>query len=123
MPNVTGTLYQRLGGTALAAAVDLFYEKVTADPLLAVYFEHVNLTRLQQMQAAFLAMAFGGPARYTGRDLRSAHAGLTIGDPEFDRVLHQLAATLRELDIADADIAAAIAVAGNARSDVLNHSS
>ena len=40
-------------------------------------------------QAAFLAMALGGPDRYTGRDLRTAHAGLT--DEHVDRVIGHIA--------------------------------
>jgi truncated hemoglobin YjbI len=116
------SLYTRIGGSsAIDAATALFYEKVLADPLLAPYFDNVDMRRQIAMQAAFLTMALGGPNRYTGRDLRSAHAGLDgLGDAHVDRVIGHLAATLRELGIPDQDIAAAGAIANSVRDDVLN---
>jgi hemoglobin len=40
------------------------------------YFDGVDLDRQVAKQAAFLAMALGGPDLCTGRDLRTAHARL-----------------------------------------------
>jgi hemoglobin len=116
------TLYERLGGSAaIDAATEVFYRKVLADPLLAGYFDDVDMDRQIAKQAAFLTMALGGPSAYTGRDLRTAHAPLDgIGDEHVDRVLEHLAQTLRELGVRDADIAAAGAIAGSVRDDVLN---
>jgi truncated hemoglobin YjbI len=116
------SLYDRLGGApAIAAAAELFYRKVLADPLLEPYFADVDMDRQVAKQAAFLTMALGGPNEYTGRDLRTAHAKLAgLDDLHFDKVLQHLAATLRELGAADEDIATAAAVAASVRDDVLN---
>ena len=116
------SLYDRVGGAAaVAAATELFYRKVLADPLLAGYFDDVDMDRQIAKQAAFLTMAFGGPSAYTGRDLRSAHGGLAgIGDEHVDRVIAHLAQTMRELGISEADIAVTGAIANSARDDVLN---
>ena len=116
------SLYERLGGSAaIDAATELFYRKVLADPLLAAYFDDVDMDRQIAKQAAFLTMALGGPNAYTGRDLRAAHAALEgIRDEHVDRVLEHLAQSLRELGVSEADIAAAGAVADSARDDVLN---
>ncbi|MGD0373769.1 MAG: group 1 truncated hemoglobin [Streptosporangiaceae bacterium] len=116
------SLYERLGGSAaIDAATELFYRKVLADPLLAAYFDDVDMDRQIAKQAAFLTMALGGPNAYTGRDLRAAHAALEgIRDEHVDRVLVHLAQALRDLGVAGADIAAAGAVADSVRDDVLN---
>jgi truncated hemoglobin YjbI len=116
------SLFDRLGGApAITAAAELFYRKVLADPLLAPYFGDVDMERQVAKQAAFLTMALGGPDQYTGRDLRTAHAGLAgLTDGHVDRVIGHLAQTLRELGVAEDDIAAAGAVAASARDDVLN---
>jgi truncated hemoglobin YjbI len=116
------SLYERLGGSAaIDAATELFYRKVLADPLLAAYFDDVDMDRQIAKQAAFLTMALGGPNAYTGRDLRAAHAALEgIRDEHVDRVLEHLAQSLRELGVSEADIAAAGAVADSVRDDVLN---
>ncbi len=116
------SLYERLGGaSAIDAAAELFYRKVLSDPLLEPYFADVDMDRQAAKQAAFLTLALGGPNGYTGRDLRTAHAGLAgLSDGHVDKVLEYLAATLRELGAADEDIDAAAAVAESARDDVLN---
>ena len=115
-------LFDRLGGSpAIGAAAELFYRKVLTDPLLSSYFDGADMDRQISKQAAFLTMALGGPNNYTGADLRTAHAGLAgLGDEHVDRVIEHLAATLRELGVADADIEVVGAIAASARADVLN---
>ena len=116
------SLFDRLGGSpAIYAAAEILYHKVLADPLLAPYFDGVDMKRQVAKQTAFLTMALGGPNRYTGRDLRTAHAGLAgLSDEHVDRVLAHLAETLREHGVCDEDIAAAGAAAASTRDDVLN---
>lgn len=117
------SLFERLGGSAAVdAAVDLFYGKVLADPLLKPFFDNVDMKRQRAQQKAFLAFAFGGPANYSGKDLRAAHAPLVargLGDAHFDAVAGHLQATLGELGVADATIAEVMAIAGSTRDDVL----
>ena len=116
------SLYDRIGGSpAIEAATEIFYRKVLGDPLLAGYFDDVDMDRQIAKQAAFLTMALGGPNAYTGRDLRSAHAALTgIGDEHVDLVIAHLADTLRELGVNEQDIGAAGAIADSVRDDILN---
>jgi truncated hemoglobin YjbI len=118
----SATIYDRLGGApAVAAATELFYRKVLADPWLSRYFDGVDMDHQIAKQTAFLTMALGGPNSYTGRDLRTAHAGLAgLSDQHVDLVIGHLAETLRELGVAEEDIAAAGAVAASVRDDVLN---
>lgn len=84
------------GGPAVARVVDGFYERVTADPDLAHYFEGVDLNRLKRHQALLVSQVMGGPTAYDGRELGVAHARLGITDEAFDRVVAHLAATLQE---------------------------
>jgi hemoglobin len=94
------SIYDQLGGKpSIDAAVDLFYEKVWADPMLADYFEGIDRSRLKSHQRAFLTAALSGPGRYNGRGMREAHAGLGITDAAFYQVVAHLAATLTELGV------------------------
>jgi len=98
-----------------------FYRLVLTDDMLAPYFAGVDMDKQVVMLAEFLAMAFGGPHSYTGRDLRSAHAGLVgLTDAHFDRVVAHLAGTLRQYGVAESDVATVTAVAETLRDDVLN---
>ena len=106
---------------AMHSVASALYKKVLADELLAPYFRNVDIDRQASMLAEFLAMAFGGPHTYSGRDLRTAHAQLPgLTDMHFDLVVSYLADTLREFGVADGDIATVAAVAETARDDVLN---
>ncbi|PCC67742.1 hemoglobin [Nannocystis exedens] len=117
------SLYDELGGAvAIDAAVDIFYRKVMADELLAPFFDDVDMERQAAKQKAFLTMVTGGPAHYTGRDMRRAHAHLVaegIDDTHFDAVVGHLAGTLKELGVSDDKIARVGALAESVRNDVL----
>jgi hemoglobin len=117
------TIYEQLGGEpAVTAAVDIFYRKVLADDRLAAYFESTDMDRQAAKQKAFLTMVLGGPAAYTGRDMRAAHAPLVqkgLSDVHFDAVVGHLGATLKELGVADALIAQVATTAESVRNDVL----
>lgn len=120
---VTESLFDRIGGNAaLNAAVDLFYDRVIADPILTPFFESVDLTNQRAKQKAFLAMAFGGPANYTGQDMRTAHAPLVekgLTDRHFDAVAGHLVDTLEQLNVPKELIAEVMVIAGSVRDDVL----
>lgn len=94
------SLYDEIGGLpAVAAAVDLFYEKVTADAALSGYFAGYPVGKLKGHQRAFFTTALGGPAVYRGKDMASAHAHLGITSDHFDRVVGHLVSTLTELGV------------------------
>jgi hemoglobin len=92
------SIYDSIGGApAVRAAVDDFYARVLADQRLAPFFARTDLERLKAHQRAFIAAAIGGPEIFAGRDMAVAHAGLGIGDADFDAVVTHLAGTLTAL--------------------------
>jgi len=94
------TLFERIGGIpAIKATVDLFYEKVLADPDLKPFFAKTNLAWLKARQNAFFIQALGGPALYKGKDMKAAHEKLSIAQADFDRVAGHLVASLAELKV------------------------
>jgi truncated hemoglobin YjbI len=115
------TLFERLGGeAAVNAAVDIFYGKVLADQRINHFFENLDMVAQANKQKAFLTMAFGGPHNYSGRDMRTGHAHLALTEEHFNAVVENLAATLKELGVADSDIGEVAAIANSVKDDVLN---
>jgi hemoglobin len=117
------SVYDLLGDDrqAMLSVTTSFYQRVLADDMLAPYFTGVDMDRQSVMLAEFLALAFGGPHAYAGRDLRTAHAGLPgLTDAHFDRVIAYLAGALCQHGVADGDVATVGAVAETVRADVLN---
>lgn len=117
------SIYEQLGGeAAVEQAVDIFYRKMLLDPRVAAYFETVDMDKQRAKQKAFLTMVLGGPNAYTGKDMRSAHAGLVtrgLNDSHVDVVIEHLGATLKELGAAESQVAAVAALANSVRNDVL----
>lgn len=119
------SLYERLGGeSAIMAAVDLFYEKVLADPITRPFFDGLDMQLQVRKQVAFMTYAFGGPVTQRGRDLRVAHADLVkhrgLGDVHFDAVAGHLRTTLIELAIEAPLQDEVMAIIATTRSEVLN---
>ena len=100
------TPYARVGGgSAVRVVVDRFYELVIADPQLAPYFANTDLPTLKRHQVQLISHLLGGPAEYTGRELRDAHAGLDITPEAYALVTKHLVAALTEAGVPEDIIA------------------
>jgi len=100
------TLYNRIGGEpAITAAVDVFYERVLADPQLSQFFNGASMGRLKAHQHAFLSQALGGPRTYNGASMKDAHKYLAIEQRHFDAVAGHLVETLRTLGVPEGIVA------------------
>ena len=94
------SLYQAIGGrAAVTAAVDRFYGRLLADPVLGPFFPGGVGARHRAYVVTVLGEALGGPERYRGPDIAGAHRGLGISDAPFERAVGHLAATLDELAV------------------------
>jgi hemoglobin len=118
------SLYEQIGGeSAVEAAVDVFYRKVLTDDRVSRFFDDVDMDRQAAKQKAFLTMVLGGPAHYTGLDMRRGHLHLVargMNDLHVDVILELLGKTLSELGVKDAMIAEVAAVANSVRDDILD---
>ena len=119
-------LYEKLGGAAAVdVAVDKFYRRVLADDRVNSFFEGVDMDKQAAKQKAFLTMVFGGPANYTGLDMKRGHAHLVargLNDTHFDAIVENLGATLSEMGVPSDLIAEVAALAETTREDVLGRS-
>ncbi len=117
-------LFDNIGGeAAVNAAVDIFYRKVLVDDSISSFFEDVDMERQAAKQKAFLTYAFGGPNKYSGKDMRNAHAHLVakgLNDDHFNAVAGHLQSTLSELKVPADLIAQVLVIAESTRADVLN---
>jgi len=117
------TLYDRLGGEpAFTAAVDDFYRRMLSDERVAGFFDDVDMEGQIAKQKSFLTFVTGGPAEYTGKDMREAHAHLLargLADEHVDVVIEHLGGTLASLGASSEDVAEVAALAESVRGDVL----
>ena len=94
------SVYERLGGMeAIASAMDLFYDRVSADPELVGFFPKTNMKIRRKRQTQFLAQILGGPQAYKERSMKQAYASFFIEQKYFERVADHLVDTLQELQV------------------------
>jgi hemoglobin len=116
--------YETIGGeVAVSKAVDLFYDKVMADPRVNYFFEGVDMATQRRMQKGFMNFALGSGQSYTGRALKAVHARLVeekgLNDTHFDIILQHFREALEELGVKPEIVNIAVKVANSVREDVL----
>ncbi len=94
------SLYERLGGKdAIVAVVDDFVGNVAADKRINGFFANANVPRLKAMLVDQVCEASGGPCKYKGLDMKTAHAGRGIGDADFTALVEDLQKTLNKFKV------------------------
>jgi hemoglobin len=94
------TMYERVGGRRFfERLVDIFYEGVAGDDLLArLYPEHPDFTGARHRLTLFLVQYWGGPPDYSAERghpaLRMRHLRFQIGTVERDRWLAHMTAAV-----------------------------
>ena len=114
------SLYQRLGEKpAITAVVDDFVARVAADTRINARFANANIPRLKMNLVDQICAASGGPCTYTGRDMRTAHAGMGISNADFDALVGDLVATLNKFKVPDREKNELLSVLGPMRKDIV----
>jgi hemoglobin len=120
---MNNSLYEKIGGqAAVDAAVDIFYRKVLKDDTISAFFDNVDMNKQIIKQKSFLTVAFGGPNKYTGKDMREAHAPLVkrgLNESHFSAVAGHLQATLEELNVPADLVSQVMTIAASTHDDVL----
>lgn len=97
------SLYLRLGGyDAIAAVTDDFLARLEKDEKLGRFFQGVSTdsrARIRQHIVDLVCAKTGGPCFYTGRDMKTAHAGLGITKADWDRSLAEFGQTLAKFKV------------------------
>ena len=114
------TLYDRLGGrAAIRAVVDDFYARLLADDELGPFFADTDMDSLKEHQTDYLCEAAGGPADYTGPEIRAAHLHVPFTESLLDRSVDHLLASLDEFDVTGDDRDAVVGAVTQHADDLL----
>jgi len=94
------SLYDRLGGKkAITAVVDEFVGRVAADNRINAYFAKTagDPKRLKTFKGNLvdqICQASGGPCKYKGKDMKSAHMGMGVSGGDFTALVEDLTGAL-----------------------------
>lgn len=117
------TLYHRLGGyDAIAAVTDDFLARLSGDPQFKHFFGGISTDsqkKLRQHIVDFLCSATGGPCVYTGRDMKTAHAGLGITEADWNASVVHLTATLDKFKVPEKEKGEVLAAVTSLKADIV----
>src|SRR5262245_38180356 len=85
------SLYDQLGGGALLhATVEEFVDIMLDDKRINFAFANADLKVFKQRLYSQLCSISGGPCRYEGRDMKTAHEKLSIDNAQFNALAEDL---------------------------------
>ena len=97
------SLYERIGGyDAIAAVTDDFLARLENDDRLGRFFQGVSddsVIRIRQHVVDLVCANTGGPCKYTGRDMKTSHAGLGITKEDWERSNMRFGETLAKFNV------------------------
>ncbi len=114
------SLYDRLGQKpAITAVVDRFVANVAADARINGRFATTDIPKLKAHLVDQVCMATGGLCVYTGRDMKSAHAGMKISTAEFNALVEDLVAALDHFKVPEKEKSELLGLLGPMKADIV----
>jgi hemoglobin len=99
--------------------VDDFVGRVAADTRINGKFANANIPRLKSMLVDQICQASGGPCTYTGRDMKSTHAGMGVSSGDFDALVGDLVATLNKFKVPEREKNELLGALGPMKGDIV----
>lgn len=123
MTEATPSLYRRLGGyDVIAAIIDDLFAALRADPAFARFGSGRSTDshmRARQLLVDQMCELTGGPCHYIGRDMVTSPAGLAISGAEWDANMKHADAALFKNGVPDAERAEFLALFERYRDDIV----
>lgn len=117
------SLYARLGGyDAIAAVADNLLPRLQGDEALGRFWAHRGddgVRREKQLLIDFLCASSGGPLLYTGRDMKTSHAGMRISASDWSAFLGHVGATLDAFNLHERERGEVIAFIESTRDEIV----
>jgi len=119
------SLYDRLGGKkAITAVVDEFVGRVAADTRINGFFgptasDPKRLAMFSGNLVDQICEASGGPCKYKGKDMKSAHAGMNISSANFDALVQDLVGALDKFKVGQHEKDQLLGALGPMKSDIV----
>ena len=114
------SLYDRLGGKgAISAVIDQFVANVAADTRINGRFATTDIPKLKGHLIDQVCMATRGPCNYSGRDMKTTHAGMKISNEDFGALVEDLAKALDTFKVPAAEKGELLSLLGSMKKDIV----
>lgn len=121
----TPSLYKRLGGKkAITAVVNEFISIVVADTRINKFFAETaqdprRVEKLRRNLVDQICAAGGGPCKYKGKDMKTAHAGMGIKEADFTALVEDLVKALNKYDVGETERNELLSALGAMKGDIV----
>ena len=123
---VKKALWDRLGGEgAVKAVVHDFVVAAAPDPKVNFFrdgkfkLDDAGVKKLETLLVELISAVSGGPLKYTGRDMKTTHAGMKITDAEFDALAGHLVATLKKYKVPQAEMDELVGIVASTKKEMV----
>jgi len=119
------SLYDRLGGQpAVDAVASGLVDRILADNRVNKWFAHAasspeNTKAYKAKLSAFICVSVGGPCKYTGLDMTTAHKGRGVTEEAFGAVAENLSKTLDQLKVPEAEKREVMTLVGSLKPSIV----
>jgi hemoglobin len=125
----TKSLWARLGGEpAVKAVVHDFVVKAASDPKVDFTrdgkfpIDAAGVAHLEELLVQLISATTGGPLKYTGRDMKSSHAGMAITEDQFTALAVDLIDVLKSYKVPQKEIDELVAIVASTKKDIVESS-
>ena len=116
------SLYERLGGTeAINAVVKDLLAGGMADPRLKPRLSKMDGAKCEAKLTTLLCEVTGGPCKYTGRDMKTAHAGKNVTETEWQSFAENLGKTFDRFNVPARERGELMEIIGPLKGDIVGH--
>lgn len=119
------SLYTRLGGKkAITAVVDQFVNNVAGDSRINKFFADTakdpkRLAKFKGNLIDQICSASGGPCKYKGKDMKTAHKGMGISDGDFNALVDDLVKALDKFNVGATEKNELLSALGGLKGDIV----
>lgn len=114
------SLYDRLGGKPpISVFVEQFVANVVADTRINGRFATIDIRKLKGHLIDQVCMATGGPCTYSGRNMKTTHAGMKISDGDFGAFVEDLVKALDTCNVPAQEKAELLGLLGPMQKDIV----
>ncbi|MFA5081688.1 MAG: c-type cytochrome [Hydrogenophilaceae bacterium] len=116
------SLYQRLGGKeAINAVVKDLLANGMADARLQPRMSRMDGARCERQLTDLLCETTGGPCKYVGRDMKTAHAGANVTETEWQAFAENLSKTFVRFNVPARERGELMQLIGPMKADIVGH--
>src|SRR5262245_56767490 len=119
------SLFTRLGGKkGITAVVDEFVNNCATDTRINRFFADTakdpqRLAKFKTNLVNQICMVSGGPCKYTGKDMKTAHKGMGITEADFNALVEDLVKALDKLHVGATEKNELLGALGGMKGDIV----